>query len=140
MENNMTLHAPVLAEYRRTTDKTGYADGTLTVRYSVEKRYGEEFPSEYRAFWADSNGILEDYTAFAPILCTGEETVYTLVSDTLIPIGADRILVYAVEGEEVSDSAACAMLPEGAGAYELGSPLYEMQVQSDIHITLDPIF
>jgi len=127
----MTLHAPALAEYRRTTDKTGYADGILTIRYEGE------LPTEYRAYWADKNGILEDYTAFAPILCTGEETVYNLVSDTLIPGGADRILVYALRGEEVSETAACAMLPEGAGDYDLGKPLYEMQVQSDIHITLD---
>ena len=130
------LHAPVSAEYRRTTDKTGYADGTLTIRYTGELPTEYRFPTEYRAYWADKNGILEDYTAFAPILCSGEETVYPLVSDTLIPIGADRILVYAVREDAVSADAACAMLPEGAGDYDLGKPLYEMQVQSDIHITL----
>ena len=138
MDTGMTaLHAPVSAEYRRTTDKTGYADGTLTIRYIGELPTEYRFPTEYRAYWADKNGILEDYTAFAPILCSGEETVYTLVSDTLIPIGADRILVYAVREDAVSADAACAMLPEGAGDYDLGKPLYEMQVQSDIHITLD---
>ena len=131
MEKCNILQAPISAEYKRTSDKPGYADGILTIRYEGQ------LPAEYKAYWADENGILDDYTAFAPILCTGEETVYTLVSDTLIPIGADRILVYAADEEQTSEAAACAMLPEGAGDYTLGKPLYEMQVQSDIHIALD---
>ncbi len=131
MNEKQTLIAPVSAEYVRLTEKTGYADGTLTIRY-----HGE-LPEEYQAFWADENGALPDYTAFAPILCAGEETVYPLVSDTLIPVGADRILVYAMRRGEISAEAACAMLPEGAGNYELGNPLYEMQVQSDLHLTVD---
>ena len=105
MEESKILQAPVSAEYKRTSDKPGYADGILTIRNAGQ------LPAEYKAYWGDENGILDDYTPFAPILCTGEETVYTLVSDTLIPIGADRILVYAAHEEQVSESAACAMLP-----------------------------
>ena len=129
MEN--TICAPVEAVYVRSTDKVGYADGSLTIRC------GETLPEGYTAYWANAEGILPDYTAFAPILCSGTETVAELVPNTLIPVGADRILVYAVSGEDVSEAAACAMLPEGAGDYDLGEVLYEMQVQSDIHITLD---
>ncbi len=123
--------APVSAVYERTTDKTGYADGTLTIRAAGE------IPSEYRAYWANEAGALADYTAFAPIPCTGETTVYSLVFSTLIPRGADRILVYAVNDAEMSEHPAAAMLPEGVSDYDFGKADYELQVQSDIHITLD---
>ncbi|MBE6710004.1 MAG: hypothetical protein E7579_02685 [Ruminococcaceae bacterium] len=121
----------ISAEYNRTADKTGYADGTLTIRVSGG------LPDEYRAYWADETGARADYTAFAPIICTGETTVYSLVPRTLIPCGADRILVYPVMNGEVSGISACAMLPEGVSDYDFGKADYELQVQSDIHITLD---
>ncbi len=119
------------AVYKRMTDKTGYADGTLTIHAEGT------LPKEYRAYWANEAGTLVDYTAFAPIACSGETTVYALVPSTLIPTGADRILVYAVNDGEESDECACAMLPDGVSDYDFGKADYELQVQSDIHITLD---
>ncbi len=120
----------ITATYQRTTDLPGYANGNLTITAAGK------CPTEYRIFWGNDAGVLPDYTAFAPVMATGETTVYTLVSDTLVPQDADRLLVYAVCDAEVSDIAAVAMLPAGVADYDLGQVLYELQVQSDIHITL----
>lgn len=131
MEEKKNLCTSLSLIYERTTDKVGYADGKLVIRYIGES------PEKYIAYWADKDGILSEYTAFAPISCTGTETVYTLVSNTLVPIGADRILVYAISGDKESAEPTCTMLPEKMGEYTLGKPLYEMQVQSDLHLMLD---
>ncbi len=121
----------ITAIYNRTATLPGYADGTLTITAAGET------PAVYKIFWGNAQGNLPDYTAFAPIPATGETTVYQMVDDTLIPHAADRILVYAAT-EDSLELAATAMLPEGANDYDLGQVQYELQVQSDIHITTDP--
>lgn len=132
MNNN--IPSPMRAEYLRHSDKPGYAQGVLTV-YA-----GENLPCEYRAFWGNANGKLESYTALAPIICTGEVTEFELAPYTLIPRGADRLLVFGAtqRGKELSDGYAEVMLPQGASDYDLGKPMYEMQVQSDIHLSQNP--
>lgn len=121
---------PSKAEYHRTGSFPGAADGRLTVTAGEE----DALPDGYRAYWADETGPLAAYTAFAPIPCTGTVTAYDMVANTLIPKEADRILVYAVRGRKISEGAAEVMLPEGCNAYDFGTPVYELQVLSDIHI------
>lgn len=129
-----TLHTvpatPASVVYDRTGALPGLADGTLTVTAGEE----ETLPDGYTAYWADETGPLADYTAFAPIPCTGAVTAYRMVANTLIPKEADRILVYAVRGRHVSEEAAAVMLPQGGNDYAFGTPFYELQVLSDIHI------
>ena len=127
---NIPPDAPTSAEYERTGAFVGAADGKLSITVANE----EALPDSYKAYWADKNGALADYTAFAPIKCTGKVTEYEMVASTLIPTTADRILVYAVRNGKMSESAATVMLPEGCNDYDFGSPLYEMQVLSDIHL------
>lgn len=123
------LSAPASVKYDLTKPFHGAADGKLTITA------GEgTLPDYYRAYWANKDGALKDYTAFAPIDCKGKTTTYTMVANTLIPTEADRILVYAVHGTQISEAAATVMLPEGCNDYDFGKPLYEMQVMSDIHI------
>ncbi len=120
--------APESAVYTSAGAGEGRADGTVTITA------GEVVPQAYALWWANADGPMEGYTQLAKVKSDGTETVYTLRPDTLVPVGADRILVYAVNGALQSDTVAVAMLPEGAGDYELGEPLYELQVMSDIHI------
>ncbi|MBQ8288291.1 MAG: metallophosphoesterase [Clostridia bacterium] len=121
--------APASVKYDLTKPFPGAADGTLNITA------GEgALPESYKAYWANEDGALKDYTAFAPIECKGETTEYRMVANTLIPTDADRILVYAVRGNKLSDTAATVLLPEGCNDYDFGTPLYEMQVLSDIHI------
>lgn len=121
--------APSQVVYVRTGAFAGAADGKLTITA------GEGIlPDSYIAYWGNAEGKLEDYTSFAPISCTGQVTEYDMVANTLIPTEADRILVYAVRGKNISQSAAVVMLPEGCNVYDFGTPLYELQVVSDIHL------
>lgn len=121
--------APASVTYTRTAETVGLADGKLTIAA------GEgELPIGYRAYWGGSEGPLAEYTAFAPIACDGETTEYTMVSNTLIPTQADRIYVYSVRKNAVSETASTVLLPEGCNSYDSGAPKYELQVLSDIHI------
>nr|MBQ4318840.1 metallophosphoesterase [Clostridia bacterium] len=130
MENTAKITAPLSASYVRTVSKAGRADGVLTIKSAPDAS------KEYRAFWANADGALSDYTEFAPIVSSGEETAYGMVPNTLIPFGSDRIIVYGSDHEgNLSEEYVTAMLDEGASDYELGTPYAEFQVQSDIHIT-----
>ncbi len=121
--------APSKVTYARADAFPGAADGKLTITA------GEgTLPQTYKAYWGDKNGPLADYTAFAPIPCTGEVTEYEMAANTLIPKAADRIIVYAVRKNKISEKPAEVMLPEGCNNYDFGTPLYEMQVMSDIHL------
>lgn len=123
--------APSSVAYERTGCFPGAADGKLTITAGEE----DTLPGGYQAYWADGEGPLAGYTAFAPIPCTGKVTAYDVAANTLIPKEADRILVYAVRRNKRSEHAFEVMLPEGCNGYDLGTPIYELQVISDIHIT-----
>lgn len=134
VNENPALHpvseAPSAAAYDRSGSFPGAADGTLTITAGQE----DTLPDGYRAYWANENGPLADYTALAPIPCTGRITAYNMVPNTLIPKAADRLLVYAVRGNKRSETAAEVLLPAGCNDYDFGTPLYELQILSDIHI------
>ena len=121
--------APSSVVYDRTATAPGLADGTLTITAGEGSA-----PDRYIAYWADEKGALVNYTAFAPIEYGGRTTKYTMVSSTLIPKSADRIIVYSAKGKQTSESAAEVMLPEGCNSCEFPSPNYELQVLSDIHL------
>lgn len=122
--------APSDVAYQRSVSSFGLADGKLIITADETA----PLPDGYRAYWGNENGPLADYTAFAPIKCTGKVTEYEMVSSTLIPKDADRIVVYALKNNVLSKESAFVTLPEGCCDYDFGSLLYEMQVLSDIHL------
>ncbi len=122
------LPAPTHASYKSAEAGVGRADGTLTVRHDTAT------PDAYVIRWGDSRGALADYTDLATVPATAGETTYTLTPHTLIPVGADRLLVYARQGSTLSSDPAIALLPSRAGEYDLGTPVLEFPVMSDIHI------
>ncbi len=121
--------APAAVTYERANVFAGAADGKLIITAGEDT-----LPDSYVAYWANAEGPLANYTSFAPITCTGKVTEYEMVANTLIPKEADRILVYALRKEKLSAKATAVQLPEGCNTYDFGTPLYEMQVMSDIHL------
>ncbi len=119
------------ATYTSAGAGTGRADGTVTVKAAA----GGAEASAYVLRWGNASGPIEGYTAIAEVKATGAETKYEMTPNTLVPVGADRVLVYTRVGGELTEAVA-AMLPDGAGDYELGTALYEIQVMSDIHINV----
>ena len=121
--------APASVSYNREEQFPGSAQGKLTITA------GEgALPESYVAYWGNAQGRLADYTAFPSIPATGTVTEYAIAANTLIPTGADRILVYASNAGNMSEGCASVMLPEGSNTYDFGTPLYEFQVLSDIHL------
>ncbi len=127
---NAAPDASTLSAHYKSADKgKGRADGAVTIQVAA----GATVPSSYVLRWGNAGGPIKGYTAIAEISADGNETVYQMTPNTLIPAGADRVLVYAKVGESISEPVA-AMLQSGAGNYDLGEVLYELQVMSDIHI------
>lgn len=125
------LESPSAVTYERTTEEAGKANGKLVITA------GEgDLPKGYTAYWADANGKLEGYSSFAAVACSNAAvTEYQIPENTLIPNGADRIIVYAANGNTESNGFVSCMLPEKAADYDFGTPLYEIQVFSDVHLT-----
>ena len=125
------LIAPESVYYEPSRPFEGAADGKLTINTLTT---GEDpLPDSYLVYWADANGPLEDYTAWAPVMCTGNTTEYEVVANTLVPKNADRVIVYSVRGDKISDIGCEARIEKGSAA-DFGSPKFEIQVLSDIHL------
>ncbi len=123
--------APASVQYTGADAGKGRADGSLRITHDGNT------PTSYLLQWANADGPIKGYTAIATIPCTGRTTEYQMTPNTLIPLGADRIWVYAKKGSVLSETPAVAFLPAGAGDYDLGTIHQEMQVMSDIHINTD---
>lgn len=124
--------APSSASLKRTNTIPGFAEGTLTVRLSTEV----EQPAGYVVYWGDANGKLSDFTPLSQFACKGFVTEYAVPANTMIPAGADRMLVYAVSESGVASRNAVTVPLTGMGA-SLGEPVAELQIMSDIHINTE---
>ncbi len=122
---------PASAVYASANAGKGRADGTVTITA------GSYLPHSYKLWWANADGPIEGYSEMDTVICAGPTTTLKVTPYTLIPQGADRILVYAANGDHVSEKYVEAMLPEGAGNYSLGDTVRELQVLSDVHLTTD---
>ncbi len=121
--------APASAVYASAGAGDGRADGTLTVTEGNGAK-----PDSYIAYWADGNGALAGWTEAASFARTGTATAVHLASNSLIPEGADRLLVYALRDGVRSEKGTEALLPDGAADFNPGTLLGELQVMSDIHL------
>ncbi len=126
------LAAPLSAEYVLKNATDGYSEGTLTVKVAKDSP-----ATDIVCFWANASGALEEYTPLAKFKVSGETTVRELPPRTLIPTGATKLLVYTSLSGVLSKECFEIALPEGAASDELGRPIVEFQVVSDIHITSD---
>ena len=127
--------APVSATYALKNDTDGYAAGTVTVKMPADDMAGRCIVM----YWGDENGKLGGYTALGRVKVTGETTSFTFGENVIIPRGATRLLVYAMNDvtETLSETFVAVELPQGAAHGGFEEALGELFVMSDIHITLD---
>ena len=131
---NATLKAPLSASYDIADASSGLADGTLTVNLP-ENHYANDI----YMWWANDEGILEDYTRLARFKVDSFDTLkitHKMTPNTLIPAEATKLLVYTYSDVfGLSEEYAEITLPQGAGYdFPTEAPITEFQVISDIHI------
>ncbi len=127
--------APTSVTYTSTSDKTGYADGTVTVTFDTSGA----FTSDVIMYFADANGnALSDYSYLQkqPVASGVPSITFDLVKNTLIPVGAKKLIVYAANSYGVSSGFASVDLGD-AGSYDFGDPLYTFDIVTDTHVTTD---
>jgi hypothetical protein len=126
--------APVSANYVLNNDTDGYAAGRVTIKMPADDITSRCIVM----YWGDDNGKLEGYTALGRIKVTGETTAFTFGESVIIPKGATRLLVYAMNDvtETLSETYVTVELPQGAAHSGFEDPMSELFVMSDIHITL----
>ena len=127
--------APISATYQQENDTDGFATGTVTVRMPADETSGRSIVM----YWADNSGKLPGYTALSRFKVTGTDTSFTFGKNVIIPAGATRLLVYAMNDAtgEVSKSCVAVELPKGAARAPFEDADAELFVMSDIHITLN---
>ncbi len=119
--------APESASYKPSTNKSGMADGKLTITA------GQFTPTGYTVYWANEQGPLAGYSSFLTIPCKGKTTEYTMPAHTLIPNGADRLLVYA---QGLDTQPAVAMLSEKV-TQGFGTLKSSFVIIGDTHVNKD---
>ncbi len=115
----------------------GRAAGTVTVTSDETN-----LPFYYELWWGNAEGPLPHYTCLAKMDCRGKETSITLPDNTIIPAGADRILVYASNNtagrdDLTADRPAEALLPAEVADYSFGELQKTFAVLGDLHINPD---
>ncbi len=130
------VSAPVSATYKPDDQTDGFATGTVTVKMPMSETQNRSIVM----YWADANGKLAGYTSLAKFKVTGETTSFTFGKHVIIPVGATRLLVYAMNDSNGKISSSCVSvdLPTGAAHKDPGvASNAELFIMSDIHITLN---
>lgn len=127
------VSAPLSATYRLAPPADGFATGSVTVKMPA----GETANRSIVMYWADENGKLEGYTSLAHRKVQGEITEISFGANVIIPAGATRLLVYAMNDGtgELSSSCVTVALPDGAAHAPFADGSADLFIMSDIHIT-----
>ena len=133
--SDVGVSMPISATYTLDHDTDGFATGKVTVKVPSDETTNRSIIM----YWADHAGKLEGYTALAKYKVTGETTTFTFGQNVIIPAGATRLLVYAMNDVtgKISEEPVIVELPEGAAHAGFETSIGELFVMSDIHITLD---
>lgn len=128
-----TVSAPLSATYELESDTDGFATGTVMVKMPADQTSNRSIVM----YWADGNGKLAGYTSLAKFKVTGETTSFTFGGNVIIPAGATRLLVYAMNNTtgELSSDCVTVELPEGAAHAPFSDSIADLFVMSDIHVT-----
>ncbi len=127
--------APTAITYTRTTNKVGFADGSVTV--TLDKNSANA-ATDIVMYFADSSGTPisgYSYLQKQPVGAGASYVSFNMVSNTIIPKGAKKLIAYASNSAGLSSGYAAVDLPDGASDYDFGTPLSKFQVISDSHIT-----
>ncbi len=124
--------APSALEYVLDNAYDGLADGKLTISFADQS----DCCTDVVLYWADGEGILNDYTALATVRISGNPTVYEMYSSTIIPQQATRLVAYGKNIAGTSENYCETALPSGCQFNFNGQILSEFQVVSDVHISI----
>lgn len=133
IQNTEKVSAPAAVTYDLADPADGYATGTVTVRMPADETANRSIVM----YWGDADGKLEGYTSLSRFKVTGESTTFTFGKNVIIPNGATRLLVYAMDDVSgaLSSEFVSVDLPEGAAHGGFEDSIAELFVMSDIHIT-----
>ncbi|MBQ4059509.1 MAG: metallophosphoesterase [Lachnospiraceae bacterium] len=106
--------------------KKHYADGTYTVNAS-----GYNHATLY---WADDNGILDDYTAFAVIPLSDGYGEFRYIGNRAIPLQATNIIARVTDEKSGNTEEIRADIPQSQKA-DMGNCLYRISLLSDLHLS-----
>lgn len=123
--------APLSMEYSLKNPTDGLADGTLKLKFP-----DNSFAEEVELYWADENGILNDYTKLAPFFITSNQATLEMYSSTIIPASATKLIAYSKNSLGVSEKYCEASLPKDCQFKLSDEVLCEFQVVSDVHIAI----
>lgn len=121
----------VSAEYIPSADVSkGEADGVINVSFESEVEKGDLY-----SFWGDKDGNkLSGYTFLTKQKVNKKtEAKIKIPANTVIPEGAESIIVYVKSGAETTENFVI-KLPENAKPVDRENILFDFQVCSDIHI------
>lgn len=121
-------------------DKAGFAQGTLTVTpVSGAKQEGY-----YLVYFADENGLLEEYDEVACIGITGETVSYDIKDGTFLPPEVTKLAVFESESRFLEDhpnitGAADVLNLDYTKRLELGAVQYTFGAISDVHMNFETL-
>ncbi len=124
--------APTKMKYEQAQSGLGLADGVLTVEFPEDNFNA----TELLLYWANENGILQDYTSLAKVKISSNPFKYRFVSGTIIPTEATAIMAYSVNKTGISETYCRIDLPKNSGYIAKGEVLTKFQVTSDVHIAV----
>ncbi len=124
--------APIKMSYNPTYAGSGLADGVLNVEFAKDNFNA----TELLLYWADENGILQDWTALAKVKISSNPFKYKFVSGSIIPPEATAIRAYSINKLGISESYCQINLPQNSGYDMSGNTLTKFQVVSDVHIAV----
>ena len=120
--------------YKLDNETDGMAGGTVV----VTKDASNEGATDCVMYWADENGKpLEGYTALAMFKLEGAKTTHKMLTHTIIPEGAKKLIAYASDGSSLSETAVSVDLPMNSDYHFTGNVLAEFQSVTDVHVTTD---
>lgn len=131
--NNKRLMLPLEATYTLNNADSGFADGSITVKVDLNTNS----ITDIVPFWADDNEKLKDYNSLFPFRITDSTTVFDIGHCVIIPKGATRLLLYALNYDtgEMTDDYYAISLPKIVYIEENENEVItEFQVVSDVHI------
>lgn len=121
-------------KYVLENETDGFANGTVTITKDVN----DPNSMDCIMFWADENGKpLENYTSLAKFKLEDTVTTYNMVTHTIIPEGAKKLIAYSSDGDSLSETYVSVDLPDNCNYIIEDDYNVEFQVMSDIHVTTD---
>lgn len=124
--------APISATYTLKKNN-GFANGTISLNFDKDNFYA----TDVIMYWANDDGILENYTSLAKMKVSNYECNIDLRTSSLIPTEATKLYIYAENNAGISENYYVIDLPENCQFKNKSTLLSRFQVVSDVHIAIN---